>query len=345
MNYFKKLLFRRAYSEERYGGANQERLVLALALQGGGSFGAFAWGAIERLMERPGLEFETIVGASAGAVNAVLLASGLLEGGPDAARAKLEAFWRRMSQSAAFLPSPRVSTSSLGNGLNLLRQAFTPYQFNPFNLNPLRDALEALVDFEALRRSSPIQLHIAATRVRDGASHIFRNEALSVDAVLASACLPLLHHTVEIDGEAYWDGGYTANPPLLPAAMESKADRLLVVQLTPHVSGGAPVSSSQIMKRLDEIRFNAALNRELEFLKWAKLHSSDLRLRRLRIGLISAGAEVSGLEAESAARLDWSFVDKLRRGGWKAADAWLAETGLVAGASSVSSDDSSRQRA
>jgi len=312
------------------GSGEAARLPLSLALQGGGSFGAFTWGVVDRLLDEPGVEFDAISGASAGAVNAVLLAAGLLQGGAPAAKAKLEAFWKRMSLSAAFLPSSRFGGAPMRKSLELLVHTLTPYQFNPFNLNPLRDALVELVDFDALR-ASPLRLLVGATRVSDGRLRIFRNEDLNVDAVLASTCLPLLHHTVEIDGEGYWDGGYVANPPLIPLALESKAERLLVVQLTPNAYDGPLATSSQILKRLDEIRFNSTLNCELEAIKNAKLFGGDPRLRRLRVGRISAADEVTGLARESAARLDWSFLESLRKGGRGAVETWLAETGLMDG--------------
>ena len=180
---------------------------LSLALQGGGAFGAFTWGVLDRLLEEDDLELDAISGASAGAINAVLLASGLAKGGPDEARASLERFWTSVGESAAknlFLhPELVVATAS----------QLSPYQFNPLELNPLRDLLAQEVDFEAIRTRSPVRLLVSATRVQDGAVRVFRTKAISLDVVLASACLPRLHHAVDIHGEPHWDGGYAANPP------------------------------------------------------------------------------------------------------------------------------------
>ena len=192
---------------------------LSLALQGGGSFGAFTWGALERLLDEPEISFDAISGVSAGAVNAVLLASGLMEGGREAAKARLERFWKRMSRAAALTPSAALAGLSLG----LMTRALSPYLFNPFNLNPLREALSDEVDFERLRTRSPVRLLIGATRVGDGALRVFSTGEVSVDVVLASACLPLIHHAIDIDGEPYWDGGYSANPPLIPLVLASNA--------------------------------------------------------------------------------------------------------------------------
>jgi NTE family protein len=294
---------------------------LSLALQGGGSFGAFTWGVLDRLLEEPAIDFDAISGASAGAVNAVLMAAGMVDGGPDEARARLSQFWRRMSRSAALMPKP--AESAFGAGLDLVIRSLTPYQFNPFNLNPLREALVASVDFERLQRRSPIKLLLAATRVSDGRLRILTNAELTVEAVLASACLPLLHHTIEIDGEAYWDGGYAANPPLIPLIRASECDHALIVQVTPIKSDRLPKTARDISKRIEQIQFNATLNSELETLKLGKMIGATEKLRRLRIGRISVDEEFEGLADESAGNLDWDFLERLHASGRTAADLWL----------------------
>ena len=293
---------------------------LSLALQGGGSFGAFTWGVLDRLLEEPDIAFDAVSGSSAGAVNAVLLASGLADGGRAEAKARLERFWRRMSAAAAFLPS-----ASLAAGLGLVMRAMSPYQLNPFNLNPLREALAAEVDFARLRAASPLRLLIAATRVRDGKLRIFTEDEASVDAVLASACLPLIHHTVEIDGEPYWDGGYVANPPLLPLVQASRTEHLLMVQVTPTTSDRLPTAPREIAKRLEQIQFNAPLNAELEALKTAMIVGATPKLRRLHIGRISAQEEFEGLADESAGDLGRAFLERLRISGRRAVEGWLEE--------------------
>ena len=298
---------------------------LSLALQGGGSFGAFTWGVLDRVLEEPEIDFDAVSGSSAGAVNAVLLASGLADGGRAEAKARLERFWRRVSAAAAFLPSASLAASPLAAGLGLFARALSPYQLNPFNLNPLREALTDEVDFARLRAASPLRLLIAATRVRDGKLRIFTEGELTVDAVLASACLPLVHHTVEIYGEPYWDGGYAANPPLLPLVHASHAEHLLIVQVTPTTSDRLPTAPREIAKRLEQIQFNATLNAELEALKTGIIIGATPKLRRLRIGRISAQEEVAGLADESAGDLDWAFLERLRMSGRGAAEAWLEE--------------------
>jgi NTE family protein len=302
---------------------------LSLALQGGGSFGAFTWGVLDRLLEEPGTSFDAISGASAGSVNAVLMASGMIEGGPDGARARLSQFWGRIARSPSFLPTSAL----LGAGLELVVRTMSPYQFNPFNVNPLREALAAEVDFERLREQSTIKLLLAATRVRDGKLRILTNAELTIDAVLASTCLPLLHHAIELDGEPYWDGGYAANPPLVPLVRASEAAQILIVQVTPSTTERMPVSPREIATRIEQIQFNATLNSELEALKAGKMIGVTEKLRRLRIGRISAAEEFEGLAGESAGNVGREFLERLHNAGRAAADLWLKH-GLPAAAGS-----------
>ena len=302
---------------------------LSLALQGGGSFGAFTWGVLDRLLEEPGISFDAISGASAGSVNAVLMAAGMIEGGPAGARARLSQFWGRIARSPSFLPTSAL----LGAGLELVVRTMSPYQFNPFNVNPLREALAAEVDFERLREQSAIKLLLAATRVRDGKLRILTNAELTIDAVLASACLPLLHHAIELDGEPYWDGGYAANPPLVPLVRASEAAQILIVQVTPSTTERIPVSVREIATRIEQIQFNATLNSELEALKAGKMIGVTEKLRRLRIGRISAAEEFEGLAGESAGNVGREFLERLHNAGRAAADLWLKH-GLPAAAGS-----------
>jgi len=295
--------------------------TLSLALQGGGSFGAFTWGVLDRLLEEPEIGFDAVSGSSAGAVNAVLLASGMIDGGREGARTRLSQFWKRISRAAALLPRP----SPLDAGLDLIMRSMSPYQFNPFNVNPLREALAEEVDFERLRERSEIKLLLGVTRVRDGTLRILTNRELTVDAVLASACLPFLHHTIELDGEPYWDGGYAANPPLIPLVRASEAAHLLIVQVTPTTSERLPKSAREIAARLEQIRFNAPLNTELEALKFGKMLGATEKLLRLRIGRISAEEQIEGLAEESAANIDWEYLERLNLSGRAAADLWLRQ--------------------
>jgi NTE family protein len=298
---------------------------LALALQGGGSFGAFTWGALERLLEEERITLDAFSGASAGAVNAALLVSGLAAGGREGARKTLEKFWTDVSHTATFLP--KAAALPLG----FLARTLSPYQFNPFDLNPLRVALESHIDFERLRHVVSPRLLIAATRVSTASLRIFRNDEITSAVILASACLPLLHQSIEIDGELYWDGGYIANPPLTPLVMETNASDVLIIQISPTKSRKPPRSRRDIEHRIDQINFASTLEREIEAIrllaplcaggdasgKWAKL----------RLDRIAAEDEIEQLAEHSPANLQWTFVSRLRDAGRAAAQSWLEQTG------------------
>jgi NTE family protein len=230
----------------------------------------------------------------------------------------------------------------------------SPYQFNPFNLNPLKSLLADEIDFDALRAKPNLRLLIGATRVRDGKLHIFREKALTLDAVLASACLPVIHHAVTIDGEVYWDGGYSANPPLIPLVTASRASEALIVQIMPTAGAEMPTSASEIAKRMEQITFNSSLLRDIDALAAMRTLSgteagrSNLsrKLQKLRLHHIAAETEYPMLSQSSALNLDWVFLLELRDAGRAAADQWLSGTAdesdsLAAGAAmSQLSDDS-----
>ena len=298
---------------------------IALALQGGGSFGAFTWGVLDRLLEEPGSEIDAMSGASAGAVNGVLLASGLVTGGPNEAKARLARFWGRMIDDAAFVPFASLQQLLAGTPAGLWTRAFSPSQFNPFDLNPLRRALAAEVDFDALRDPASPRLLIATTRVRDSSLRIFRNEEITIDTVLASACLPLIHRTVEIEGESYWDGGYVANPPILPLVHENDVSDLVVVQVTPTQGARKPSAPAEIARRLDQISFNAPLNAELAALELARKLAATPKVRDLHVWRLAAEDEIAGLDERSAADLGRTFIAALHESGRRAAERWLAQ--------------------
>jgi NTE family protein len=299
---------------------------VSLALQGGGAFGAFTWGVLDRLLEED-VSFDAVSGASAGAMNAVLLASGLAQGGAGEARAALERFWRRISEAGRqnrFLAANPV--------LSRVTSQLSPYQFNPFDMNPLRDILTSEVDIETVRAGSPVRLLLGATRVSDGALRIFRNKGLSYDIVLASACLPQLHQAVLIDGEPHWDGGYAANPPLMPLVTATRASELLVVQIIPANHAELPTTSSEIHKRLNQITFNSSLQRDIEALSMMTqlCREGDMRnsrlgrkLRRLKLHRLAAEDHVAALSGHSFMNTEWEHLQHLRDQGRAAADAWL----------------------
>ncbi|HEX5739802.1 MAG TPA: patatin-like phospholipase family protein [Hydrogenophaga sp.] len=330
-----------------------------LALQGGGSHGAFTWGVLDRLLEEDGLEIAAISGTSAGAMNAVALAAGLMDGGREGARRVLRDFWQRVSQASPF---HHLQNSPLGalmgsaadwlspwlepwkRAADLWGQQLSPYQLNPLNLNPLRDILVDTVDFERVRHCHKTQLFIAATQVRTGALRLFDQRTLHVDHVLASACLPMLFRAVEIDGEAYWDGGYAGNPSLMPLITESPADDLLLVQINPIERASVPTGAGDILDRINEVTFNASLVKEMRSIALLKQLIADegrpghayrnplfQRVDALRVHLIDGGASLSPLGANSKTSTHWTFLSQLHDLGVQAADGWLNQHGDAIG--------------
>ena len=293
---------------------------LSLALQGGGSFGAFTWGVLERLLEEPDCGFDAISGASVGAVNAVLLACGLVEGGREGARKRLARFWNQIATEASFRSLMLVGAfSPAGSSVAFGPTLRSPY-FDPFDLDPLRQALAKDIEFSALTAPGCPKLLIAATRIRDGAQHIFGNAEITADVLLASTCPPLVHCAVEIDGEAYWDGGYSANPPVARLVQASQTSDILVVQVTPARDGYVPITMAAIDRRLDQITANAVLNAEMAAIEWARGDTASPPLRLFRI---AAEDQIEGLSQRSAADLGRGFVRLLHRSGRDAADRWL----------------------
>jgi NTE family protein len=323
-----------------------------LALQGGGSHGAFTWGVLDRLLEDDTLEISAISGTSAGAMNAVALAAGLMEGGREGARAALKRFWTRVGELSPFGGAAGGAEPWLDPGspwaapwlapARAYAQWFSaqvsPYQFNPLNLNPLRRILLDTVDFDRVRHCHKTRLFISATRVRTGGLRIFGQHELSPEVVLASACLPLLFQAVEIDGEAYWDGGYAGNPSLMPLVLDTPADDLLVVQINPAERAALPTRAGEILDRINEVTFNASLLRELRTIALLKqllaaegwvarqLRSPVLRgVERLRLHRVDGGDALAAHGAGSKTRTDPAFLDRLFAQGREAAEQWFKD--------------------
>ena len=320
--------------------APRARKPISLALQGGGARGAFEWGVIDRLLEDGRVEIKAVTGASAGAMNGVVLAAGLLDGGPAGGRERLETFWRAVSERTA--PFGRLGPAAAPEWLKATPgwiaasswlESLSPYQFNPFNFNPLRSALEGVVDFAALREASPIALYVAAMAVRTGESRVFRTGELTVDHLLASACLPHLFQAVVIDGEPYWDGGYLANPALWPLFYDQTPADVLIVSLNPFVRKETPTCAPEIIGRLNEITFNAPLVAELRAVAFVqKLLDDDLlktkargRYRNMLIHAITADRWLADLSLDSKFETDWPFLADLKDRGRRAASDWLKQ--------------------
>lgn len=314
---------------------------LNLALQGGGAHGAFTWGALDALLEDPSLEFEGISGSSAGAINAVLLADGWLRGGRDGARESLARFWRdvgkQMSTSmVSHGDGDEMDLSPVSKWIAHWARHFSPSQINPLDLNPLRDLLARQVDFERLRAASPYKLFVGTTQANTGKLRIFREHELSVDVLLASACLPKIHHAVEIDGEPYWDGGYSANPAVFPLFYECDSPDVLLVLLSPLRHPGTPRTAEAIDARSLELAFSAHFLREMRMFVGAARHARESRLTRgrlerrllrMRFHMIDATG-VPSLQRTGTKLLAYGpFLERLRQQGRERAMAWLAAHG------------------
>ena len=317
--------------------AKRKPVTVDFALQGGGSHGAFTWGVLDRLLEETWLRIEAISGTSAGAMNAAVLADGWLKDGAGGARAALGAYWRRVSDAAAFSPFQRTPMDKLMGrwsldhspaylAMDMLTRVASPYDLNPMGYNPLKPILEESIDFAALARS-PIKLFVTATNVRTGRGRIFRNGEITADVLLASACLPTMFQAVEIGGEAYWDGGYAGNPTLTPLIRESTARDTILVQINPRERAEVPRSAAEILNRLNEISFNSSLMKELRMIallrevadpgsgegaRWA-----GMRAHRIMTDTLAELGASSKLNAE------WDFVTMLHAEGRRAASAFL----------------------
>jgi NTE family protein len=322
-------------------GTARKPVLIDLALQGGGSHGAFTWGVLDRLLEEPWLKIEGISGTSAGAMNAAVLACGWTRGGATSAKAALDVYWERVSRAATFSPLQRslfdrlmgrwtLDASPTYVAFDLMSRMLSPYDLNPFGFNPLRDILEECIEFDRLRQA-PMKLFVTATNVRTGRGRIFRNAEITPDVLLASACLPTMFQAVEIDGELYWDGGYAGNPTITPLVRETDAHDTVLVQINPRERTDSLRSAADILNRLNEISFNSPLMKELRMIallrqvadpgsgegaRWAGMRTHSIKSDRLA----EFGAS-SKLNAES------KFVALLKEEGRRAADEFLSEHG------------------
>ncbi len=318
-----------------------ERIVkqMDLALQGGGSHGALTWGVLDRLLEDDRVAIPAVSGTSAGAMNAVVMADGLLNGDRDEARQALHDFWKAVSDAARFSPIQRSLWDRLSGNFSLenspwfhffdqLTRVLPPSQLNPFDINPLRDLLAATIDFDRVNACTATKVFVTATNVRTGRGRIFRQGELSVDAVMASACLPFMFKPVEIGGEAYWDGGYIGNPALHPLVDDPVCRDIVIVQINPMYRAELPGSAREIMNRVNELTFNAALIKELRaiHLLHQLIDAEGLeteRYRDVRVHVIHAADEVQHLEASSKLNAEWPYLTHLFEKGRAWASSWL----------------------
>jgi NTE family protein len=327
-----------------------------LALQGGGAHGAFTWGVLDALLEDGRLRFDGVSGTSAGAMNAVVLAQGLMDGGPEDARTALRRFWTAVAASAPFevaVPTADGKDMVLAPAMRLMLQwthYFSPEQLNPFDLNPLRKILSAQIDFERLRAQAPVRLFVATTNANTGKLRLFRSSELTADAVLASACLPTMHRSVVIDGEPYWDGGYAANPAVFPLFHECRSRDILLVMLAPLKHSATPQSATDIKNRMMELAFNATFLREMRMFAhlreraartpWWRRGDLDRRLAGTQFHVIEASEVLRELSAESKVAANMRFFEMLFTLGRERAGVWLtAHQADVGRRSSVDLED------
>jgi len=328
---------------------------ISLALQGGGSHGAFTWGVLDRLLREPDIGFDGISGTSSGAMNAVVMADGLLRGGREAAREALQDFWQQVTAmfSELFQPTAQLANWLMfetGGPMSLqsylaLTQAFSPYQLNPMNHNPLRELLESRIDFGRLQRNRTYKVYIGATQVRTGKLHLFSGKQLTADALLASACLPSLHHAITIDGDAYWDGGYSGNPPVFPLIFNCKSHDVVVVIVQPLERRELPTNAEDIRMRAAEISFNTAFLREMRAIAfskknidrdWMPLGALERRLGRLNIHLVQNQDMMEKLDPATRYQSPPDFIQELHDEGYAACESWLEENaGYIGKRSSV----------
>jgi NTE family protein len=313
-----------------------------LALQGGGAHGAFTWGVLDELLNDERIEIEGISGTSAGAINAVMTADGLTRGGPAEARQRLADFWRAASRDGDMSKLNRAISDRLfslipivGNPMqawfDAMARYYSPYDLNPLNLNPLKDLIVRFVDFDAVRNST-IPLFIAATNVHTGRLRVFPRNKIDADAVMASAALPYVFRAVEIDGVPYWDGGYTANPPIYPFFRTTETEDVLVVQINPVLRQSTPHSAQEIVNRVNEITFNASLVAEYRAIDFVRRLIDQGALprgtgpgeyRRINVHRIDLGFIGKKLTPESRLNTDFDFFELLHRAGRRAARRFL----------------------
>jgi NTE family protein len=316
-----------------------------LALQGGGAHGAFTWGVLDSLLADPRIEIEGISGASAGAINAVMLADGLARGGPQEARKRLADVWRAVSSNGDLSDLQRTVANKLLSlvpyegspaqvWLNAFTSLLTPYDFNPLNINPLKGIVERFVDFDALRASGGLKLFISATNVFTGRLRIFPREKVTAEVIMASACLPMVFQAVEIDGIPYWDGGYMGNPAIFPFFRTTDADDVVIVAINPVERRMTPRTQAEILNRIDEITFNSSLIAEYRAIDFVTRLIDQGKLargqgpgeyRRINVHRIALESAFKELTADTKLDSDFAFFELLRDGGQRAGRDFLSK--------------------
>jgi NTE family protein len=337
----------------RNSDATRKQVQVDLALQGGGSHGAYTWGVLDRLLEEPSLKIEAISGTSAGAMNGAVLVSGYMQGGAEGARTALDAYWARVAEAARFSPIQRSPLDRLMNrwsldtspgylAMDLMSRVISPYNLNPFGINPISDILEKSIDFAHLSEAS-IKLFITATNVHTGRGRVFRNKDITADVLLASACLPTMFQAIEIDGEPYWDGGFVGNPTITPLVRESDARDVILVQINPRERRATPRTATEILNRLNEISFNSPLMKELRMIALLRQAADPGTGEGARWASMLAHRIVTDKLAEFGAssklNAEGPFLAMLKEEGRRTADVFLSEHGRDLGKRSTADLD------
>jgi NTE family protein len=334
---------------------DNEKKTVNLALQGGGSHGAFCWGALDYLLEDGRLNFEGISATSAGAANAVVLAQGLLNEDKEEARRTLHDFWKNVSkigvpfsQFKPMVPNPYIpwdlygltkqnkddrfslDNSMLYTTFDFITKVMSPYQFNPLNINPLRDIFDEMINFKAIREKSKLQIFLCATNIETCKIRLFTNNSITVDAVLASSCLPFLFQSVEIEGEFHWDGGYIGNPAIYPLIYNCQSHDVLIVHINPINREGVPKTATEILNRINEISFNSSLMREMRAISFvSKLIDNKTiaknKMKKMYIHSIRSDEEMVTHSVSSKMNTDWEFLVHLRDKGREVTKIWFDE--------------------
>lgn len=313
--------------------------TINLALQGGGAHGAFTWGVLDRLMSDRRLRIDGLSGTSAGAMNAVLLVDGFIRGGRQGAVDAMGEFWFRVSRSnplgqgavamfGGMVGGGNLDQTPMYSAFDMMTRMFSPYEINPLNINPLRDIVEEMVDFEAIRQRPGLKLYVTATNVRTCKPKMFRAHEMSASAIMASACVPLLFQAVEVDGEHYWDGGYMGNPSIYPLVQECDSRDVLIVQINPLQRDTVPTRARDILNRITELSFNSSMVREMRgfetithLMDAGKLTANNYN--RVNFHMIEADDELPELGVSSKFSTDIGFLRHLHEMGFAAAARWL----------------------
>lgn len=315
--------------------------TINLALQGGGAHGAFTWGILDRMFEDDRLWITGISGTSAGAVNAVVAAQGMYEGQAPAAREALTAFWKAVSDAGKASPLQTTPFDAargkwgLDNSpfylfFDMLQRVASPYDLNPFNINPFKHLLEEHIDFNKVRDCKDLDIFVSATNVETGLGRVFERDEINIDVIMASTCLPFIYQSVEIEGAHYWDGGYMGNPPLVPFFSNEECSDILIVQINPMKRDGVPKSAREILNRVNEITFNSSLIHELRGIDYINQlvergQVSNKDHRKMNIHIVGGGENMEALDASSKLNTDWNFLDYLFQKGRAVAGNWLEE--------------------